>query len=103
MPYNYYNKCIFDITHLVGQTSVERIGAPLPRHNRLEHLLVGLDENAVPVALQLEEEAVGIELAVEAARLHVEAAPLGSQQAVDVLGLAFTIYKREVRDAQNGK
>ena len=89
-PFN-YNKCIFDITHLVGQASVERIGAPLPRHNRLEHLLVGLDENAVPVALQLEEEAVGEELAVKAARFHIEAAPLRSQQAVDVLGLTYAI------------
>ncbi len=71
----------------VGQTRIERMGAPPSPHNLREHLAVRLDENAVPAALQLEEEAVGKELAVEAARLHVEALPLRSQQAIDVSGL----------------
>ena len=71
----------------VGQTRIERMGAPPSPHNLREHLAVRLDENAVPAALQLEEEAVGEELAVEAARLHVEALPLRSQQAIDVSGL----------------
>jgi len=83
--------------HLVGKAGIQRMGSPLARHNLLEHVRIGLDQNAVPAALQLEKEAVGEELAVKAARFHIEAVPLRSQQAVDVLGLTYAICQEGER------